>query len=134
MNMRTWLLILLLSQIGWAADVSSAEIPVEVMFQRAKFGAIKLSPNGDYLAAIVRLQDRNNLAMIDLKPGAAFDKCDYGAGSSRPRAPTTRNMTRKRRRSSADIMSGSTAIARDHRDPSSRRTSVMTEVPTYEDG
>jgi len=66
MNIKRMMWVLLSLPIGWTANVRSDEIPVDVMFQRAKFGAMRLSPDGKYLAAIVRLQDRNNLEIIDL--------------------------------------------------------------------
>jgi dipeptidyl aminopeptidase/acylaminoacyl peptidase len=71
--------VLLLLPIGWTADVVSAEISVDVMFQRDKFGAMRLSPDGLHLAAIARLNGRNNLEIIDLqtREAKAITNFDY---------------------------------------------------------
>jgi hypothetical protein len=68
-----------LAVVASSGNALSVEIPVEVMFQRAQFGAMRLSPDGMYLAAIVRLQDRNNLEIIDLqtREAKAITSFDY---------------------------------------------------------
>ncbi|HET9652850.1 MAG TPA: hypothetical protein VFP36_11690, partial [Usitatibacter sp.] len=42
------------------------DIPVESFFRRPDYAQMRLSPNGKYLAAVVPLKGRNNLAVIDL--------------------------------------------------------------------
>lgn len=77
--MKIMRFMLVLAAITCSSNALSAEIPVEVMFQRPKFGAMRLSPDGNYLAAIVRLQDRNNLEIIDLqaREAKAITSFDY---------------------------------------------------------
>jgi dipeptidyl aminopeptidase/acylaminoacyl peptidase len=41
-------------------------IPVDVFMRRQEFAAMSLSPNGDKLAALVPVKDRDNLVVIDL--------------------------------------------------------------------
>jgi dipeptidyl aminopeptidase/acylaminoacyl peptidase len=53
--------------LGAVAQKSAAEIPVETFFKRAQFFDMKLSPNGERLAALVPHRGRNNLVVIDLK-------------------------------------------------------------------
>jgi dipeptidyl aminopeptidase/acylaminoacyl peptidase len=48
---------------AWAAK----EIPVEDFFKRSDFTSFQLSPDGKYLAAISPVQERRNIAVIDLE-------------------------------------------------------------------
>lgn len=50
-----------------AVGVHAQEIPVEVMFKKADFGATQLSPNTKMLAALVPYKGRFNLAVIDME-------------------------------------------------------------------
>ena len=64
-----------------ALPALAAEIPVEVLFQRPQYGAMLLSPDGSHLAAVVRLNGRNNLDVVDLEKREAknvtnFDDAD----------------------------------------------------------
>ena len=52
--------------LGSAPIVQGDEIPVEILFQRAKYGEIQLSPNGSNVAVVTKVNGRNNLAIIDL--------------------------------------------------------------------
>ena len=81
MHISHLLLVALYAVIGWVSYAHAAEIPVEVFFQRPPFGAMQLSPNGMYIAAVVRLKGRNNLEVIDLQKREAraltnFDDVD----------------------------------------------------------
>ncbi|HET9581027.1 MAG TPA: S9 family peptidase [Usitatibacter sp.] len=49
-----------------AAPQKPGDIPVESFFRRPDYAEMRLSPNGRFLAAIVPLKGRNNLAVIDL--------------------------------------------------------------------
>ena len=60
-------LLLLAALIGGIPAAPAAEIPVEVLFQRAKYGQIQPSPDGRNLAIVARLKGRYNLAVIDLQ-------------------------------------------------------------------
>jgi hypothetical protein len=62
-----FVLALLAALIGGIPAAPAAEIPVEVFFQRAKYGQIQLSPDGRNLAIVARLKNRYNLAVIDLQ-------------------------------------------------------------------
>ena len=81
MHIGPFLLASLSAVIGCVSYGHAAEIPVEVLFQRPTYGAMRLSPNGMYLAAVVRLKGRNNLEVVDLdkrevKAISAFDDAD----------------------------------------------------------
>lgn len=45
----------------------AADIPVDVFFRRAQYSDVELSPDGSKLAAVVPLNGRGNLIVIDLK-------------------------------------------------------------------
>jgi len=45
----------------------AADIPVDVFFRRAQYSNMELSPDGSKLAAVVPLNGRGNLVVIDLK-------------------------------------------------------------------
>ncbi|MDX2220729.1 MAG: S9 family peptidase [Burkholderiales bacterium] len=45
----------------------AADIPVDVFFRRAQYSDVELSPDGSKLAAVVPLNGRGNLVVIDLK-------------------------------------------------------------------
>ncbi len=47
--------------------VSAKEIPVEMMFKKAEFGSIQLSPNGKLLGALAPRNGRFNLVVLDLE-------------------------------------------------------------------
>jgi dipeptidyl aminopeptidase/acylaminoacyl peptidase len=78
---RPFLLAAVYAVIGCVSYGNAAEIPVQVFFQRTQFRAMQLSPDGTYLAAVVRLSGRNNLEVIDLRTREAraltnFDDVD----------------------------------------------------------
>lgn len=73
------LLAILSALMGWIPSGQGTEIPVEVLFQRAAYGAMRLSPNGMYLAAAVRLKGRNNLEVVDLQTRQATAISDFDA-------------------------------------------------------
>jgi dipeptidyl aminopeptidase/acylaminoacyl peptidase len=80
-HISTLLLAAFSTVIGWASWVHAGEIPVEDLFQRPNYGAVRISPNGRYLAAVVRSRGRNNLEVIDpekheAKPITNFDDGD----------------------------------------------------------
>src|SRR5215471_5400544 len=60
-------LLALVALVDCISGARASEIPVEVLFQRAKYGQIQLSPDGRYLAIVARLKNRNNLAVIELE-------------------------------------------------------------------
>jgi len=72
LRFRHFLLLGLCAVFGRISCGYAAEIPVEVFFQRPAFGAMQLSPDGMYIAAIVRLKGRNNLEIIDLQKREAL--------------------------------------------------------------
>ena len=49
-----------------ASSLKPPIIPVETFMRRAEFGAMSISPNGERLAALVPIKDRDNLVVIDL--------------------------------------------------------------------
>ena len=53
-----------------AAESSSGLPQVENFFRRAKYSDVRLSPDGKLLSAIVPLNERRNLALIDLDKGS----------------------------------------------------------------
>src|SRR5215472_3871790 len=77
----SFVLRILLAVIGAASAAGATDIPVETMFQRAQYGEVLLSPDGRYLAAVVRYKGRNNLAVLELqnrepKPITNFTNAD----------------------------------------------------------
>ena len=58
--------IALLATVGSAA-VAVEQIPVEDFFKRSPFTSFQLSPNGKYLAAVTPINERRNIAVIDLE-------------------------------------------------------------------
>jgi hypothetical protein len=67
--------------IGGVPHGHADEMPVEVLFQRAEYGRMLLSPDGMYLAGVVRFKGRNNLNVADLQKRQAtlvtsFDNSD----------------------------------------------------------
>jgi dipeptidyl aminopeptidase/acylaminoacyl peptidase len=65
----------------FAAVAAAEPIPVEVLFQKAKYGSPALSPSGRYLAVLTPVNDRRNVVVIDLDTRQAqvttsFDKTD----------------------------------------------------------
>ncbi|MBL8511462.1 MAG: S9 family peptidase [Betaproteobacteria bacterium] len=55
-------LLLLISEV-----VLAAPLPIETLFQRAKYGGARLSPSGKSLAVLTPVNDRLNIAIIDLE-------------------------------------------------------------------
>jgi len=49
------------------AAVAAEQIPVEDFFKRSPFTGFQLSPDGKYLAAIAPINERRNIAVIDLE-------------------------------------------------------------------
>jgi dipeptidyl aminopeptidase/acylaminoacyl peptidase len=49
-----------------STKVSASKIPVETFMRRQEFAQMSISPNGDQLAALVPIKDRDNLVVIDL--------------------------------------------------------------------
>ena len=58
--------IALLATVANAA-VAAEQIPVEDFFKRSPFTGFQLSPDGKYLAAIAPINERRNIAVIDLE-------------------------------------------------------------------
>jgi dipeptidyl aminopeptidase/acylaminoacyl peptidase len=80
-QLRLFLVALIVATLGSPSAGRGEEIPVEVLFQRPKFGFLQLSPDGMNLAATVRLKGRRNLEIVDLKTREAkaitgFDDTD----------------------------------------------------------
>lgn len=50
-----------------AAAVQAAPPTVEQFFQREKYGAVRISPSGRYLAVLTPWKDRRNVAVVDLE-------------------------------------------------------------------
>ena len=48
------------------APTPAAPIPLEDFFRKARFAQVELSPSGRYLAAIIPINERRNIAVIDL--------------------------------------------------------------------
>ena len=74
-NANRLLLLLLVSVwvgLGLVPCGHADEIPVEAFFQRPTYGAILLSPNGQYLAVVVPFKGRNNLKVVDLQKHQAI--------------------------------------------------------------
>ena len=51
--------------LGLCAKVTAEELPLEYFARNAQYESIKISPGGEYLAAIVPYQDQNALVVID---------------------------------------------------------------------
>jgi hypothetical protein len=49
------------------ASLAAKEVPVEDFFKRSGFSNFQLSPDGTHLAAITPINNRRNIAVIDLK-------------------------------------------------------------------
>ena len=49
-----------------AAPAATTPIPIEDFFKKARFAQVELSPSGRYLAAIIPINERRNIAVIDL--------------------------------------------------------------------
>ena len=58
---------LLIAQTLAASAFAQAKIPVETIMKRAKYSQVSLSPDGKLLGALVPLNERRNLALIDLE-------------------------------------------------------------------
>jgi dipeptidyl aminopeptidase/acylaminoacyl peptidase len=74
MKCGMWLAVALAAVM--ASPASSAPVDVASFMKRDQFDAIKLSPNGDYFAASVPVEDRSVLVIIrraDSKPTATFN-------------------------------------------------------------
>jgi dipeptidyl aminopeptidase/acylaminoacyl peptidase len=67
MRCKRFVLVTLGTVVAGTCSALAAEIPVEVIFQRAQYGEIQLSPDGRYLAIVARLRGRNNLAVMELE-------------------------------------------------------------------
>ena len=81
MQIGPLLLASLYAVIGGVSYGHADEMPVEVLFQRAAYGRMQLSPDGMYLAGIARVKGRSNLKVIDLQKRevmvvANFDQSD----------------------------------------------------------
>jgi len=81
MQIGPLLLASLYAVIGGVPCGYADQMPVEVLFQRAEYGRMQLSPDGMYLAGVVRFKGRNNLKVIDLQKRQAtqitnFDNSD----------------------------------------------------------
>lgn len=63
---RTLLLLAAAIPVLAQAEKKPSDITVEEFFKRPDYQQMRLSPNGKYLAAIVPLNGRNNLAVIDI--------------------------------------------------------------------
>jgi dipeptidyl aminopeptidase/acylaminoacyl peptidase len=81
MQIAPLLLASLYAVMGGIPYGHAAEMPVEVLFQRPEYGLMQLSPDGMYLAGVVRFKGRNNLKVVDLQKRQAtqvtsFDNSD----------------------------------------------------------
>ena len=63
---RTWLLGALALAACHAAGVSAAPIPVEDFFRNPEFTQMRLSPDGEWLAALAPVNGRRNLAVLHI--------------------------------------------------------------------
>ena len=63
---RSFILLCLALPAFAQAPKKPSDIPVESFFRRAEYSQLQLSPNGKFLAALVPIRGRNNLAVIDL--------------------------------------------------------------------
>ena len=54
-----------------ASSLKPPIIPVETFMRRAEFGAMSISPNGERLAALVPIKDRDNLVRFGTGRGEA---------------------------------------------------------------
>lgn len=65
---RAILTCVLAAEVGpaLAQTPSAAQIPLEDFFKKARFSQAALSPSGRYVAAIVPINERRNIAVIDL--------------------------------------------------------------------
>ncbi|MDH3482142.1 MAG: hypothetical protein OEM50_10535, partial [Gammaproteobacteria bacterium] len=61
------LAVVALAAIAANAAIAAEQIPVEDFFKRSPFTGFQLSPNGKYLAAITPINERRNIAVIDLE-------------------------------------------------------------------
>jgi dipeptidyl aminopeptidase/acylaminoacyl peptidase len=52
-----------------AAPAATAPVPLKDFFKQPDFAQVAISPNGDFLAAVVRTNDRRNLAVVEIKNG-----------------------------------------------------------------
>lgn len=66
---RTLLLFLLATALGRAADQPVPELPVSTFFQSPRLASLVFSPNGKYIACLIPVERRMNLAVIDLEKG-----------------------------------------------------------------
>lgn len=77
MKLRLLLFAVLCAVIGWIPGGHGNPIAVEVLFRRPQYGAMRLSPDGMYLAAVVQLKGRNNLEVVDLQTREAKAITDF---------------------------------------------------------
>ena len=54
------------------ASVTAKQTPLANFFKRAKMSSLVLSPNGRYIAAVVPIGERRNLAVLDLDTRKAW--------------------------------------------------------------
>ncbi len=62
------------------ATPQATEIPVEVLFKKAAFRRIVLSPDGKFLAALAPVNGRQNLAIVDLEKRAGTMLTNFSTG------------------------------------------------------
>src|SRR5689334_7891245 len=79
--MRLALSVLLLAA-GMAGPVQAGEIPVRDYARHADYKDIKISPDGDYVAAVRKLEDRDELQMIRLSDLAVTGKLELDVHSA----------------------------------------------------
>lgn len=76
------LLVVIVAAMGCSVlGAEAEEIAVDVLFQPAKYGAVRISPNGLYVAVVMRRNGRANLGILDLNTRDAkvitnFDNAD----------------------------------------------------------
>lgn len=51
----------------WAAAACAQPLSIEAFFRKAQYGSPSLSPSGRYLAVITPVEDRRNVAIVDLE-------------------------------------------------------------------
>ena len=61
------LAVITLAVVAANAAIAAEQIPVEDFFKRSPFTGFQLSPDGKYLAAITPINERRNIAVIDLE-------------------------------------------------------------------
>lgn len=61
------LAVIALALVTANAAIAAEQIPVEDFFKRSPFTGFQLSPDGKYLAAIAPINERRNIAVIDLE-------------------------------------------------------------------